>query len=340
MKGLDALRHSLPVGGRDRGDGSGGYRPGPLAQDAAPGRARWIALAIAATLALGALLVLLWMSSDGARILAQRGVLVAADSTFLGVRGRSAHWEVWLRNDRGFRVRARLREPVPAPSRAQLVVLIDGQGIGADAVDLLPEDAGTIAVALDYPETFPQSLTLEEAVAHLGRIRRAALQVPASVLLALDAWATRPDVDTARIAVIGSSLGVPAATAATALDPRVDGTALVYGGGDLALLLETNLEVEPALLRAIVARLGALWIAPLEPTRYAGRIAPRPLVLINGSDDPRIPEASVRALYDAARPPKRVLWLPTGHLDPGDVELLRALADSAVSTLPILTRTP
>lgn len=59
-----------------------------------------------------------------------------------------------------------------------------------------------------------------------------------------------------------------------------------------------------------------------------------------GSGDRRLPEASVNALYSAARLPQRLIWLPTGHLDPGDWDLLRALADTALSALPILTRTP
>lgn len=303
-------------------------------------RGRWALLAWAAIVAGAALLVLVWASGDGTRILAAKGELVRADSTFLGVRGSSAHWDIRLSSDRGWSVRLRLREPLPRPSAAQLAVLIDGQGIGADAVDLLPEDAGTVAAALDYPAGFPESLTLTEALTRLPTLRRVTLQVPASVLLALEVLAASPTIDSTRIALIGSSLGVPAATAAAALDPRVDGVALVYGGGDLYALLDANLQLRSDLGRRVLARLGALLLAPLEPTRYAPRIAPRPLVLINGTDDPRIPRASVMALFDAARPPKRILWLPTGHLDPSDWELLRALADSAVAALPILTRTP
>lgn len=296
--------------------------------------------ATGALTALGVVLLLRWITADGERILALKGELVGVDSTFLGVRGASAHWEYRLRSDRGLSVRLRLREPVPRPEEAQLVVIIDGQGIGADAVDLIPEDAATVVGALDYPPGFPESLPAGEALTKLWMLRRLALQVPASLLLALDALSTRPGIDTTRLALIGSSLGVPPAAAAAALDPRLDGVALVYGGGDLRTLLETNLEVSSALVRRALALLGAWVLAPLEPTRHVGRIAPRPLLVINGSADPRIPRASVEALFAAAGPPKRMLWLPTGHLDPADWTLLRTLADSAVALLPILRRAP
>jgi fermentation-respiration switch protein FrsA (DUF1100 family) len=166
------------------------------------------------------------------------------------------------------------------------------------------------------------------------------MRVPASVMLAIDHLARRPDVDTTRIAVIGSSLGVPAATIATALEPRVDGLALIYGGGDLGRLIAANLSLRPAWLRGVVGAYGAWLLGPLEPTRYAGRVAPRPFVMINGSGDTRIPRASVEDLYRSAGSPKRLVWLDTGHLEPGDRGLIRALVDSAVSRLPILSRTP
>lgn len=286
------------------------------------------------------MLFLRWLTADGRSILALKGEVVSVDSAFLGVRGPSAHWEVRLRSDRGLSVRLRLREPVPRAEEAQLVLVIDGQGIGADAVDLIPEDAATVVAAFDYPPGFPESLRAGEALARLWELRRLALQVPASVLLALDVLSGRAGLDTSRIALIGSSLGVPPAAAAAALDPRIDGVALVYGGGKLYTLLDANLEVRWALVRRALAALGAWVLAPLEPTRHVGRIAPRPVVVINGTADPRVPRTSVEALFAAAGQPKRMMWLPTGHLDPADWSLLRALADSAVAALPILRRSP
>lgn len=277
---------------------------------------------------------------DGEAILDRMGRIVAVDSMELESLSPSREFSLTLTSDAGTRVHLRLRVPRSGPVPRQLVVLIDGQGVGADAVDLLPEDARTVVAALDYPAGFPEAIDLGDAFFRARSLRDAALRVPASVMLAVEHLARRDDVDTTRIAVIGSSLGVPAAIIAAALDPRVDGVALIYGGGDLGRLIAANLSLRPAWLRRLVGAYGAWLLAPLEPTRYAGRLAPRPLVMINGSGDRRIPRSSVEDLYRSARPPKQLLWLDTGHLEPWDRGLIRALVDSAVSRLPMLSRTP
>jgi fermentation-respiration switch protein FrsA (DUF1100 family) len=43
------------------------------------------------------------------------------------------------------------------------------------------------------------------------------------------------------------------------------------------------------------------------------RISPRPLLMVNGSGDRIIPRGSVLALFEAAKEPKDLVWLETGH---------------------------
>ncbi len=107
----------------------------------------------------------------------------------------------------------------------------------------------------------------------------------------------------------------------------------IYGGGDLAALIEANLEFGPGFVRRAVARIGARLLEPVEPTRYAGEISPRPLVLINGEQDDRVPKASVEALYHAAAEPKRLVWLPEGHISSRNEALLQRVLQAAVETL-------
>jgi fermentation-respiration switch protein FrsA (DUF1100 family) len=60
--------------------------------------------------------------------------------------------------------------------------------------------------------------------------------------------------------------------------------------------------------------------------------------MINGIDDPQMPRRAVESLYAAARDPKTLIWLRTGHLLPTDSVLIRALVDTALARLPILQR--
>ncbi|HYS94258.1 MAG TPA: alpha/beta hydrolase, partial [Candidatus Acidoferrales bacterium] len=65
---------------------------------------------------------------------------------------------------------------------------------------------------------------------------------------------------------------------------------------------------------------------PLEPTRYIARIAPRPLLMVNGARDSLIPRANVDALYEAARQPKDILWVRSEHVQPDETELIGAVS--------------
>jgi fermentation-respiration switch protein FrsA (DUF1100 family) len=70
----------------------------------------------------------------------------------------------------------------------------------------------------------------------------------------------------------------------------------------------------------------ALLLAPLEPTRYIARIAPRPVLMVNGARDSLIPRANVDALYEAARQPKDILWIRSEHVHPDETELIGAVS--------------
>jgi len=76
--------------------------------------------------------------------------------------------------------------------------------------------------------------------------------------------------------------------------------------------------------------------ADFAPERFIGLVAPRPIVMVNGIDDPQMPVSAAEHLYDAAREPKTMIWLRTGHLMPTDSALIRSLIDTAFARLPVL----
>jgi fermentation-respiration switch protein FrsA (DUF1100 family) len=58
-------------------------------------------------------------------------------------------------------------------------------------------------------------------------------------------------------------------------------------------------------------------LGPYDLERWIGRIAPRPVMLVEGRHDPIVSPADALQLAAAARPPKTVLYFDGGH-DPFD----------------------
>ena len=137
-------------------------------------------------------------------------------------------------------------------------------------------------------------------------------------MLALDDLIGLPGIDRDRVEIVGVSLGVPFVCVAAALDPRYRRVWAIHGAGRPCSLLEVGLRQRfrfgPA--RWTAAALADLILdgPGLAPERWAGRIAPRPFVMINAREDERLPPAAVEALYRSARDPKTIVWVPGGHV--------------------------
>jgi hypothetical protein len=53
--------------------------------------------------------------------------------------------------------------------------------------------------------------------------------------------------------------------------------------------------------------------------------------MINATGDEAIPRESVLALYRAARRPKRLIWLESGHVAIGEEQLIAGLMDETLA---------
>lgn len=277
---------------------------------------------------------------EGAAYLAQRGTLAAAETVRVATRGRYAELRVRLRSTSGLVATGWLLVPSAGAPPYAAVLLNDGREMNGRAIEALPADFGDVVVlSLDYPDDIPWRIDLRAILARGDRLRAAGRRIPPTFSLGGLYLARRGDVDPARVALVATSFAVPFAAVAAAIDTTFRNVAFVYGAGEMDRVLAANLTLRPAWLRGPLARVATRPFAELEPARFVGRIAPRPVVMINGIDDPQIPAHAVRALYDALRPPKTLIWLRTGHLMPDDSLLIRALVDTALARLPVLRRT-
>jgi len=133
--------------------------------------------------------------------------------------------------------------------------------------------------------------------------------VPRDVVAAVDCLAGHPAVDSGRIAVVGHSMGGWAAIVTAAAEPRLR-TVATYGapvrlGASLGLDPE---QVENEFTRFLAAT-PAEFAAQLDevarrmdPLEAVTAIAPRPLLVVHGTEDCWVPVAQARELRDRAGP--------------------------------------
>jgi cephalosporin-C deacetylase-like acetyl esterase len=147
----------------------------------------------------------------------------------------------------------------------------------------------------------------------------------------LDLLLSRPEVDKNRIGYVGLSLGAIIGTVTTAVDERIKTAVFIVGGADWPLILRQSQE-QGARQRRQKSAATASELALLEdidPKNFAAKIAPRPILLMNGRQDNIIPPAAAKALFDAAKEPKKQIWFEAGHfLPPLDVlQILQTWVD-------------
>ena len=261
---------------------------------------------------------------------------VRAEVAYTQARGQYDLYRVRLRAA-GETATGRLLRPRRGKGPFPAVLLNDGRELNSAALDYLPPEFGDVVVlSLDYPARLPEEFDPLTLLLESDQIRRELRRIPRLFSLGGAYLTQRADVDSSRLALVVTSFAVPFGVQAAAEDRRFRNVGLIYGAGDLRAVLEANLSLEPRFMRSLASWLALHLYGEFEPARYVAGIAPRPVVMVNGRDDPQMPVRAVRALYAAAREPKALIWLTTGHLLPTDRPLIRALVDTTLARLPVL----
>jgi fermentation-respiration switch protein FrsA (DUF1100 family) len=214
---------------------------------------------------------------------------------------------------RGDRVPGRLLLPPAGDGPFPLVLLQHGNQGSKDAPYMLPVGApwvraGAAVASVDFPlhgeranvklaELLSGALGIERESSPAGDavLREFVRQAVMDLQRALDVAEELPEIDARRIAYAGLSLGSIVGATFCAIDPRPRAAALALGGGGFGP-------------------------PEVDPSRYVGLFAPRPILFANARRDERVPRAAAEALYAAAGEPKEMLWFDAAHDDlPGRV---------------------
>lgn len=266
------------------------------------------------------------------QFLQQKGELVGVEVEAADGDTLYEAFHIRLASSAGYRVRGHLRVP-RAPGPWPSLIVIGGTNTGRMAAELVNPASPYVILGLDYPWDGPTQLTWWQFLVRVLAVRRSMLLTPSAVMLAVDYLETRSECDSTGVVLVGASFGAQLITVVGALEERAGPVLVIYGGGDYKTILEANLNLKPRWFRSALARAGAWLLDPIEPLHYAAEVAPRPMILINGSLDSRIPQQSVDTLYAAAREPKQLIWLEEGHISSRDPALLGRVLEAAVQAL-------
>jgi hypothetical protein len=273
----------------------------------------WLVIVVMVATAAGAL----WLLRDPEpRFRERRSELIAVDSSALMMDDFAEVRDYTLLAESDLRAEIRVRRPITDVHadtvRRPLFIILGGQRRGKEAGALIGETRGHIFASLEYPFHGDEDAKGFALVRQAGAIRQALFDTPPAVMIALDYLLSRHDVDTTRVELVGASFGAPFAVIAAALDPRVTRLWLAHGGGKPYRLINRGLEREigNGALRAM---------------------APRPVIMLNAMEDERIPRESVDALWNAARDPKELHWLPGLHMQGNRPETLEQLVQKMLA---------
>ncbi len=176
------------------------------------------------------------------------------------------------------------------PGVVSAAKLLSRAGFSVLAIDLPHYGERTTELLTTFAEQEKHDRLYNQPSMYLGWVTQIAKDVSRSY----DFLVEQRGADPARVALVGNSRGAIVASIAGAIDRRLRAVVLLFVGHFDAL--ENN-------------HLGAAC-----PANYIGRIAPRPLLMINGTQDSdMIKDRAVEPLFKVAKQPKQIIWTDGGH---------------------------
>lgn len=131
------------------------------------------------------------------------------------------------------------------------------------------------------------------------------------------AWlASRPEIDSGQLGIMGISLGGITAGLAASAEPRLQNVCLILAGGDIGEVAWNSPHMKQLRQRWEAAggnkeSLVEL-IRPVDPVTYAANVRGRRILMLNAAYDEVIPPACTTSLWKALGEPE-IVWWDAGH---------------------------
>lgn len=218
----------------------------------------------------------------------------------------------------------RFWQPKDGAKRRPAAVLLHWLGGNFDTLELVGlrmAEQGIATIMLYMPGYGPrrpkdspkEKLQNKDMDAMIAGLRQAVLDVRR----AGDWLAQRPDVEPARVGLVGISLGAVVGSLAAGVDDRFGRSVFLIGGGDLpAIVMNGSKETVAAKERLVgegytLEKLRGLW-KDIDPITFASRVRPEEILMINADADEVIPKDCTTRLVSAMGSPE-VRWFKGGH---------------------------
>lgn len=188
----------------------------------------------------------------------------------------------------------------PVPAALLLHGLSSNKERMAQAVGRTLQSLGVASLAVDLPlhgerDGAREDIPFRNPLALVSAWTAAVSEASA----AIEWLAAQPEIDAGRIAVVGYSLGGFIALLTAADTPMIRVVALA-AAGDLP-----NSTPYAALVRRAV-----------DPLRAVHKLAGRPLLMLNGTNDRTTQPIQAERLFALAEEPKQMIWYEGGHWPP------------------------
>lgn len=270
------------------------------------------------------------ISDPSATYIDRKGRIVAVQKTDEWKDQNAHFYDLSLHSSSGLDVDISVRIPLNTTSPRPLAIVIGGYRTGRHGIKIISESHNVIVATLSYPYHGDKKVNKDNFIKNLGHIRQAFADTPPAILNAFDYLRNQPYVDPEKIELVGVSLGAFLIGIPGALEPRIKRVWLVQGAADPAAIFEDRLteKITFTPLRRIIAKWIEIAIGGhhVNPKKWVGLIAPRPVIAINTYGDEAFPVSSVELLHQSLREPHEVIWIKGKHVLPSRKDVIEQLA--------------